>query len=125
MSPTLRRSKKKPKKISITDLPVPPSLDLQSPLSDIDSSRFSPPPLLSEEILSRPPIPNEPDTSLGDEIGSCIWLTPYGTEFRYPGAYPEVNHETAEKAFNDATLVKNAVLERLKEYLLKEKPEEK
>ncbi|MDI6840751.1 MAG: HEPN domain-containing protein [bacterium] len=58
----------------------------------------------------------EADTSLLEELSSCKWLTPYGTEFRYLGEYPEVNLKTAERAFNDATLVKNVVLKRLKEY---------
>ena len=59
MSPTLRRSKKKPKKISITDLPAPPTLDNQNSSSDVNKYEFSPPPMLSEDILSRPPLSNE------------------------------------------------------------------
>ena len=57
------------------------------------------------------------DPSLRDEIGSCIWLTPYGVEFRYPGEYPEVDYDTAERAFIKAELVKENVMKRLEYYL--------
>ncbi len=56
MSPLLRRSKKKSKKVSIKQLPHPPSLvNGFSPPPDNDSDLISPP-TLSDEILSRPPI---------------------------------------------------------------------
>jgi hypothetical protein len=67
MSPTLRRSKKKPKKISIIDLPVPPSLNNQDSSSEDDGETFSPPPMLSEDILSRPPLSIAPDKSVEDD----------------------------------------------------------
>ncbi len=63
------------------------------------------------------------DSSLSKEISSCRWLTPYGVEFRYPGEYPEVDHKTAESAYREATLVKEAVMKRLQEYLSKGRPE--
>lgn len=57
------------------------------------------------------------DSELRDEISSCVWLTPYGVEFRYPGEYPEVDYDTAERAFADAELVKEVVMKRLENYL--------
>lgn len=62
------------------------------------------------------------DPSLRNEIGSCLWLTPYGVEFRYPGDYPSVDHDTAERAYQQAELVKKSVMERLKDYLAKGRP---
>lgn len=38
------------------------------------------------------------DPSLLDELGECVWLTPYGVEYRYPGQYPEVDHGSAVDA---------------------------
>ena len=63
------------------------------------------------------------DESFLDEISFCKWLTPFGTEFRYPGDYPEVDIETAKKAYNDTILVKETILQRLKDYLSKGRPE--
>jgi HEPN domain-containing protein len=34
---------------------------------------------------------SEADPKLREELNSCEWLTPFGVEFRYPGAYPEVS----------------------------------
>lgn len=48
-----------------------------------------------DELLN---LADSTDTSLRHEIGSCGWLTPYGVEFRYPGEYPVVDHNTAERA---------------------------
>jgi len=62
------------------------------------------------------------DPQLSNEIAFCKWLTPYGVEFRYPGEYPEVNKNTAEKAYKETSLVKDAVMKRLHEYLLKGRP---
>jgi HEPN domain-containing protein len=62
------------------------------------------------------------DLSLGYEISSCVWLTPYGVEFRYPGEYPEVDHNTAKKACKESELVKQAIMKRLKDYLSKGRP---
>ena len=64
------------------------------------------------------------DPTLRNEIGSCVWLTPYGVEFRYPGEYPVVNFKTAENAYNESKLVKNAVMRRLKDYFSKGRPEQ-
>lgn len=63
------------------------------------------------------------DLSLGYEIASCVWLTPYGVEFRYPGEYPQVDHKTAEKAYRELTLVKEAIMKRLEDYLSKGRPD--
>lgn len=62
------------------------------------------------------------DSSLRQEIASCVWLTPYGVEFRYPGEYPVVDHDTAERAYKESQLVKEAVMKRLKDYLSKDRP---
>lgn len=66
-----------------------------------------------EELLN---LTNSIDPSLGDEIGSCVWLTPYGVEFRYPGEYPVVDHQTAENAYKESQGVKEAVMKKLKDY---------
>lgn len=60
--------------------------------------------------------------SLRGEIGSCVWLTPYGVEFRYPGECPVVNHKTAENAYKESQEVKEAVMKKLKDYLSKGRP---
>ena len=62
------------------------------------------------------------DPSIRDEIGSCVWLTPYGVEFRYPGEYPVVDHDTAKKAYGESELVKEAIMKRLQGYLSKGRP---
>jgi HEPN domain-containing protein len=62
------------------------------------------------------------DLSLSYEISSCVWLTPYGVEFRYPGEYPEVDHNTAERACRESELVKKAIMKRLEDYLSKGRP---
>ncbi|MHA2173283.1 MAG: hypothetical protein ACXABI_00510 [Candidatus Hodarchaeales archaeon] len=66
MSPTLRRSKRKPKKISMSDLPVPPSLTNQISSSEANNE-FSPPPMLSKDILTRPPLLRESDKLTDDD----------------------------------------------------------
>jgi HEPN domain-containing protein len=73
-----------------------------------------------DELLS---LTDSIDSSLGREIGSCVWLTPYGVEFRYPGEYPVVDENTAEKAYKESELVKEAVMKRLKDYLSKGRPD--
>lgn len=62
------------------------------------------------------------DPALRHEIAACLWLTPYGVEFRYPGEYPVVDHDTAERAYREAELVKEAVMKRLRDYLSKGRP---
>ena len=62
------------------------------------------------------------DPSLRDEVGSCVWLTPFGVEFRYPGEYPEVDHKIAESAYQESQKLKEVVMEKLKEYLSKGRP---
>jgi len=62
------------------------------------------------------------DPSLRDEIGSCVWLTPYGVEFRYPGEYPVVDHRRAENVYKESQGVKEAVMKKLKDYLSKGRP---
>jgi HEPN domain-containing protein len=63
------------------------------------------------------------DSSLRQKIGSFAWLTPYGVEFRYPGEYPVVDHNTAERAYKESELVKGAVMKRLENYLSKGRPD--
>ena len=72
-----------------------------------------------EELLS---LAECRDSSLRNEIGSCVWLSPYGVEFRYPGDYPVVDHDTAERAYKESQRVREAVMTRLKEYLSKGRP---
>ncbi len=64
------------------------------------------------------------DSSLVEEIGPCGWLTPFGVEFRYPGDYPVVDHETAKRAFKEAEAVKESVMNRLGDYLAKGRPDQ-
>jgi HEPN domain-containing protein len=73
-----------------------------------------------DELLN---LTDSKDPSLRQEIGSCVWLSPYGVEFRYPGEYPEVDHNTAERAYKEAHLVKEAVMKRLEDYLSKDGPD--
>ncbi len=46
-------------------------------------------------------------------LAEAAILTPYGVEYRYPGDYPEVTREDAEKAFEIASRVREAVLQTL------------
>jgi HEPN domain-containing protein len=62
------------------------------------------------------------DPTLRAEIDSCVWLTPYGVEFRYPGEYSVVDHRTAQKAYKETQEVKKAVMRRLGDYLSKGRP---
>ena len=57
------------------------------------------------------------DPKIQDELNSCVWLTPYGVEFRYPGEFLDVNQATAREALAEAKKVRSAILERLKAYL--------
>jgi HEPN domain-containing protein len=63
------------------------------------------------------------DPSLRDEIGSCVWLTPFGVEFRYPGEYPAVDHPKAERTYKESEAVRMAVMKRLEEYISKGRPD--
>lgn len=74
-----------------------------------------------EEILN---LCKNKDKTLMTELRSCVWLTPYGAEFRYPSEYPEVDGKTAVRAFKETQKVKKAVMKRLKEYLSKGRPSE-
>lgn len=62
------------------------------------------------------------DPSLRNEISSCVWITHYGVEFRYPGEYPVVDHNTAVRAYKESEIVKDAVIKRLNDYLSKGRP---
>lgn len=73
-----------------------------------------------DELLS---LTHTVDHSLGQEVGSCVWLTPYGVEFRYPGEYPVVDHDTAARAYREAKGVKEGVMKRLESYLSKGRPD--
>ena len=57
------------------------------------------------------------DPSLRHEVGSCVWLSPYGVEFRYPGEYPAVDQDMAERACKESEVVKEGVMKRLEDYL--------
>lgn len=60
--------------------------------------------------------------ALRSEMDSCVWLSPFGAEFRYLGDYPEATKNTAEKAFNEPQKVRELVLKELKSYLTKGNP---
>jgi HEPN domain-containing protein len=72
-----------------------------------------------EELIS---LVDPTDPSLRHEIGSCVWLTPYGVEFRYPGEYPVVDRPTGEKAYDESEAVQVAVMKRLEDYLSQGRP---
>ena len=72
-----------------------------------------------EELLN---LTDSVDPSLSYEIASCVWLTPYGVEFRYPGEYPVVDQNTAQRAYKESECVKEAVMKRLDDYLSKGRP---
>jgi HEPN domain-containing protein len=62
--------------------------------------------LLLKLVSSREP---ELATSLAD----AGILTPYGVEYRYPGEYPDVTMNEAQKAFEIAGRVRKVILKRL------------
>jgi HEPN domain-containing protein len=57
------------------------------------------------------------EPGLQEELASCKWLTPFGVEFRYPGAYPEVDRAAAQDALGEARQVRQVVLKYLEPYL--------
>ena len=63
------------------------------------------------------------DPNLQNDLESCVWLTPYGVEFRYPGDYPITDKDTAVNAFGEAQLVKVVITKRLQHYLSKGRPD--
>ncbi len=60
---------------------------------------------------------NQVDPGLQAELSSCEWLTPFGVEFRYPGADPEVDRAIAQEALLEARHVRDVVLRHLASYL--------
>ena len=72
-----------------------------------------------EELLT---LSKPADPSLKEEAASCLWLTPFGVEFRYPGEYPAVDHKTAERACRESEGVREIVTKRLGNYLSKGRP---
>jgi len=62
------------------------------------------------------------DPPLRNEIGSCVWLSPYGVEFRYPGEHPLIDKSTAERAYEESKLVKEVVMRRIGDYISKGRP---
>lgn len=72
-----------------------------------------------EELLN---LTDSVDPSLSHEIASCVWLTPYGVEFRYPGEYPVVDHNTAQRAYKESEFVKESIMKRLDDYLSEGRP---
>lgn len=46
----------------------------------------------------------------------------FGVEFRYLGEYPEVDHNTAGKAYTKARNIKQAVMKKLEGYLSMGRP---
>lgn len=53
----------------------------------------------------------EPD--LAAALADASHLTPYGVEYRYPGDYPEVSSEDAERSVETALAVRAEVVKRL------------
>jgi len=52
-----------------------------------------------------------------EELASCGWLTPFGVEFRYPGAQPEVDWTMAQNALAEAKRVRQVTMKHLASYL--------
>jgi HEPN domain-containing protein len=61
------------------------------------------------------------DDTLPVELAGAATLTAYGVEARYPGV--EVSREQARAAVQEATRVRDAVQERLREYLAGGRPD--
>jgi len=62
------------------------------------------------------------DPALQTELDSCVWLTPYGVEFRYPGDYSMVDVATAKQALGAVQLVKAVLVKRLHPFLSQGRP---
>jgi HEPN domain-containing protein len=62
------------------------------------------------------------DEPLAERLAFADWLTPFGVEARYPGEIPEVDRQTAERAFVDAKQARHLVLDALDEYLGRGRP---
>jgi HEPN domain-containing protein len=55
----------------------------------------------------------EPETA--SSLRDAVALTPYGVDIRYPGDQPEPNLEEAREAVELARIVRDTVMDRLKE----------
>ena len=55
------------------------------------------------------------DKTLAERLGDTPLLTPYGVEVRYPGDIPEPTLAEAKEALELARMVRDAVMDRLKE----------
>ena len=44
------------------------------------------------------------DASLRNELASCVWLSPFGTDHIHPAAHPLVDDDTAKKALAEFAL---------------------
>ncbi len=62
------------------------------------------------------------DAELVKGLSEVDWLTPFGIEFRYPGE-EVADLETAKNAFEEAKKVQNTIMECLKDYLEKGRPD--
>lgn len=60
------------------------------------------------------------DSTFESALASSAMLTPFGTEFRYPGEV--IDLETAKQAICEAKQVREIILKRLKDYLDKGRP---
>jgi HEPN domain-containing protein len=60
---------------------------------------------------------SQAEPALQEELASCDWLTPFGVEFRYPGAQPDVDWTMAQNALAEAKWVRQVVMEYLAPYL--------
>jgi len=58
------------------------------------------------------------EPELAKSLADAAILTPYGVEYRYPGDYPEVTMDEAQKAFEITGRVRKEILKRLPPYIL-------
>jgi HEPN domain-containing protein len=56
---------------------------------------------------------------LPDILRGAVTLTPYGVEYRYPGDYPDATAEDAAKALAEARCVREEIVSRLPESVIK------
>ncbi len=60
---------------------------------------------------------SDSEPGLAAILAEAAILTTYAVEYRYPGDYPDITPKDAEKAFEIAGRVRQAVLQRLPKFL--------
>ncbi len=63
------------------------------------------------------------ERGIHDALGQAHTLTPYGVDVRYPGEIPPLSREGAIEALQIASRLRDAVMDRLRPYLQRGKPE--